>query len=96
MTSTMVAPDSRVERLLARMQEDGIARSPECILEAVQRPRWQETRGLQDWRNHVPACVQRDWDALPLTTRLCVYGTAALAALTDEAGAPLVTGRPSS
>lgn len=92
MTSTTLAPDPRIARLLARMQEDGIASSPESILEAVERPQWNATRGLQDWRNHVPPSVQQDWEALPLATRLCVYGTAALAAMADGAGAPMVTG----
>lgn len=92
MTSTTLAPDPRIAQLLARMRQDGITRSPEAILDAVERPQWDATRGLQDWRDHVPPSVRQDWEALPLATRLCVYGTAALAAMADEAGAPMVTG----
>ncbi|HKJ92621.1 MAG TPA: hypothetical protein VJ957_05595 [Longimicrobiales bacterium] len=40
----------------------------------------------------MPPSVRQDWDALPLATRLCVYETAALAALADDAGTPMVTG----
>ncbi|MEJ2215995.1 MAG: hypothetical protein P8099_05205 [Gemmatimonadota bacterium] len=92
MTAMTVAPDPRIARLLARMRADGILLGPEAVLDAVERPQWDAKRGLQDWRNHVPPSVQQDWDALPLATRLCVYETAALAALADGAGAPMVTG----
>ncbi|MEJ2186049.1 MAG: hypothetical protein P8Z36_08945 [Gemmatimonadota bacterium] len=92
MTSTTLAMDPRIVRMLARMQADGIALGPDAILDAVARPQWDGKRGRQDWRNHVPPSVQQDWAALPLGTRLCVFHTAAFAALTDNAGAAMVTG----
>jgi hypothetical protein len=92
MTSTTLAPDPRIARMLARMRADGITLGPDAILDAVARPKWGGKRGLQDWRNHVPPSVQQDWDALPLATRLCVFQTAAFAALADDAGAAMVTG----
>jgi hypothetical protein len=36
--------------------------------------------------------MREEWDVLPLAARLCVFETAELAALEEDAGASMITG----
>lgn len=92
MKSTHGSADSEVLRLLDGINADGIPLAPRAILDAVEQPHWEATRRIHDWRSHVPPTLRQDWEALPLTTRLCVFETAELAALDEDVGVAMVTG----
>ncbi len=84
--------DPEAERFLARMREDGLLEDPDAILDAVEAPDWQASRGVHDWRNYVPPSIREAWPSLPLVTRLCIYETTELVALAEQVGDPMVTG----
>jgi hypothetical protein len=86
------ARDSEPERLIARMQTEGVALTRDTILDVVQAPRWDATRSRHDWHTHVPPAVRAVWPTLPLEARLCIFETAQLAALREEGGATMITG----
>jgi hypothetical protein len=83
-------PDAR--RLIAAMRGDGVPLDETSVMDAVEHPRWEKTRGRRDWRAHVPRSLRHTWESLPLATRLCVFETAELTALEEEEGAVMVTG----
>lgn len=83
---------SEPERLIARMQTEGVTLARDAILEAVRAPRWDATRTRHDWHAHVPPAVRAVWPSLPLEARLCIFETAQLAALREEGGATMITG----
>jgi hypothetical protein len=95
MTSTRRAAEPEVTRFLSLIKADGVPLSPEAILDAVERPHWEATGGARDWRSYVPASMRSDWNVLPLIARLCVFETAELVALDEDAGASMITGPPS-
>lgn len=86
--------DTNVEarRRIAAMQGDGVPLDETSVMEAVEHPRWERTRGHRDWRAHVPRSLRDTWGSLPLGTRLCVFETAELTALEEEQGAVMITG----
>jgi ubiquinone/menaquinone biosynthesis C-methylase UbiE len=91
---TVPAPPAEPEitKLVSRMRADGVPLGPEAILEAVERPRWDATGAVRDWRNYVPRSMRGAWSGLPLVARLCAFETAELAALDEDAGTSMLTG----
>jgi hypothetical protein len=85
------AAEPQIDRLLERMTTEGVPLGPDAILEAVEHPGWEATRHARDWRTYVPQSMRLEWAMLPLVARLCVFETAELAALEEDAGASMVT-----
>jgi hypothetical protein len=81
-----------VERLLTGMELDGVPLGREAVIDAVEHPHWETTRHGRDWRAYVPRSMREEWGELPLAARLCVFETAELAALEEDAGASMITG----
>jgi hypothetical protein len=81
-----------IERLLARIREEGVPLPRDAVLAAVEEPRWETTREYHDWRRHVPPAVRTAWSHLPLRARLCIFETAELMALDEAEGAAMITG----
>lgn len=82
-----------IERVVAEMKADGVPLSGTAVLQAVEEPHWEAVRGARDWRTYIPPSVRQGWDSLPLPTRLRVFEIAELAALDEDVGATLATGR---
>jgi hypothetical protein len=83
---------AEADRLLSGMAADGVPLGRVAILDVVEHPHWSAATRARDWRSHVPPSLRGDWDVLPLIARLCVFETAELAALSEDAGASMVTG----
>jgi ubiquinone/menaquinone biosynthesis C-methylase UbiE len=92
MTQTTEVEGPELTAFVSRIQADGVPLEPRAILEAVDHPAWEATAGARDWRNYVPPSTRKAWDVLPLVARLCVFETAELAALEEDAGTSMVTG----
>jgi hypothetical protein len=90
-------PNTRaaIEQVIAEMKADGVPLSGTAVLQAVEEPHWEAVRGARDWRAYIPASMRKEWDALSLPIRLRVFEIAQLAALDEDAGATLATGRRS-
>ena len=92
MTAPALPAEPEITELVSRMRADGIPLGPEAILEVVERPHWEATGGLRDWRNYVPVSMRSAWNGLPLMARLCAFETAELVALAEDAGTSMLTG----
>lgn len=91
-TAKELGRDAEVDRLLARIGDDGVPLPPPAVLVAVEEPSWSDVRGTHDWRRYVPPSVREAWSSLSLCARVCVFVTAELVALEEAVGAPMVTG----
>jgi ubiquinone/menaquinone biosynthesis C-methylase UbiE len=92
MTAPALPAEPEITELVSRMRADGVPLGPEAILEVVERPHWEATGGLRDWRNYVPVSLRSAWNGLPLVARLCAFETAELVALAEDAGTSMLTG----
>lgn len=84
--------EGELERLLAGLRRDGVPLPAAAVLQAIRDPHWETTRSAHDWRAYVPPSVRQAWRSLPVAGRLCVFETAELVALAEDAGAAMVTG----